>query len=607
MRIRTLPAATALAVLFSSAVLTATQASADTDRPVAVYDADDTVVDGVHQRIFFSDRSRDQIVATTYSGTVVGTVSGLPQVRDLVITPDSKTVYAAVQGADKIVAIDTEQLTKTAEYPTGTGTIPSTVAYTDGTVWFGYGDQWDSGLGAVDLTPPAPEPAETPAPAPTVRLGLDAGHDWSSPPMLYADPDNPGTLVALDGHISSGPMVVYDVSSGTPAIRTSATPGGFHRDAALKPDGQSIVVAGPGSRALTEYRLSDLSVAHTYPVADQPLSVDVAPDGTVAATVRDVDDLGDTYVFSGGPAKPASVRNLTHQWMPEWGHQLNWSADGSRLFVLTGDSENTRFHRIDEPRKYLTTATVSAPATAPRAKPLTVTGTLVSGAKLPAGTPITVTRTDMESPDGRSLGTKTLGTGGKFSFSDTPYSGGKVRYTVRYAGDATHTPAAASDTVEVSRATPALTLNNNGRLYSYGADVRFTAHLGTTYKNRTVELWADPFGTDRPKRLIRSGTVNSAGNISGVVDMARDTTVYAVFKGDSRYKPRTVKVTAYAKVRVSTSVSRHYRTAKIGSTTYAWFHKNTNPLITTAMPAYPGRMQRFDLQAYYQGGWHTLA
>ncbi|MFE1442972.1 hypothetical protein [Streptomyces sp. NPDC058739] len=175
-----------------------------------------------------------------------------------------------------------------------------------------------------------------------------------------------------------------------------------------------------------------------------------------------------------------------------------------------------------------------------------------------------------------------------------------------YAGDAAHTAASGYDQVAVSRATPSLTLNNNGKVYSYGADVRFTAHRGTTYKNRTVEIWADPFGTDRPKRLIRSGTVNSSGYFAATVDMARDTTVYAVFKGDSRYAPRAVKVTSYAKVRVSTAVSRHYRTGRIGSTSYYWFHKNTDPLLTTTMTYYPGGQQSFDLQVYYQGDWHAL-
>lgn len=152
-----------------------------------------------------SDSYDDQIVVTDFTGKVVTKLTGLSQVRGLELSPDSGTLYAAVYGADKIVAIDTAQLTQTAEYPTGDKTIPSRLAYADGKLWFGYGDQWESGLGEVDLT------AETP----TVTLDLAAGHDFTSPPMLYADPDNPGTLVEIwaDPYGADKPATL--VKSGT--------------------------------------------------------------------------------------------------------------------------------------------------------------------------------------------------------------------------------------------------------------------------------------------------------------------------------------------------------------------------------------------------------
>ncbi|CAM5501491.1 hypothetical protein SVIOM342S_08757 [Streptomyces violaceorubidus] len=44
--------------------------------------------------------------------------------------------------------------------------------------------------------------------------------------------------------------------------------------------------------------------------------------------------------------------------------------------------------------------------------------------------------------------------------------------------------------MDVSRKATVLSLNNNGKVYSYGKKVTFTAHLGTTYKNRTVAIYA---------------------------------------------------------------------------------------------------------------------
>lgn len=592
MRKRSLSAATALAALIGSMALAA-PSYADADRPIPLSDAGDTVVDGVHQHIFLADRYDNRIVVTDATGRVTNTLTGLPQVRDLELSPDSGTLYAALYGADKIVAIDTARLQQTAEYPTGQGTMPSSVSYADGKLWFGYGDQWESGLGEVDLT------AETP----TVTLDLAGAHDFASPPKLYADPDNPGTLLALDAGISSGPIIVYDISSGTPAIRVSADKGGFYKDAALTPDGQNVVVAGPGTRALTEYRLSDLAEVRTYPVKDQPETVSIAPDGTVAATVLDTDDVGDTYVFTGGPGKP-SVRNVSHNWMPWGAHAISWSADGTQLFVQTDPGSYMKLHRINEPRKYETTLTVDTPSSAARAKSLTVTGKLTSGLALPAGTPLKVTRTDMESPKGKSLGTKPLGSGGKFSFTDTPPSGGRVTYTVAFAGDAEHAAGSGSDSVAVSRARPKLTIDNNRKVFTYGKDVKFTAHLGATYKNRTVEIWADPFGGDKPGKRVKTGKVNSHGDLSVTLDLRRDTKVTAKFAGDSRYTSASASATVGTQVSVSTSLSGHYRAKSVWGHTYYFFHKTKDPLVTTKMTYYPNRAQKFEFEVYYQGRWY---
>ncbi|MFJ2885510.1 beta-propeller fold lactonase family protein [Streptomyces sp. NPDC087305] len=594
MRIRTLPAAVATAALFSSAVLaTAGQAAADTSVPISVGTVSDTVVDGAHQHLYISGDSTISVVG--YDGKVLSKLSGLPQVSDLQLSPDGSTLYAAVTGADKIVAFDTATLTQTAEYPTGAGTAPRHIALAEGRIWFGYGDQWDSGLGEVDLTA---DPA-------TVSLELAGAHDFASTPMLYADPANPDTLVALDGGISNGPIVVYDVSSGTPVIRVTANEGGFYRDAALTPDGQSILVVGQGHQAVVEYRLSDLKEVHEYPVNSESETVSIAPDGTVAATSLDTENTGDTYVFPGGADGPASVRNLSDAWMPWGGHSTAWSADGTKLFVLTGSSGAMQLQTVTEPRKYVSKLTVDAPATGTRGKTLTVKGTLTTGLQLPAGTPLNVTRTDLLSPSGKSLGTRTLGANGTFSFTDAPPAGSKVRYTVTYAGDAAHTPASASDTVTVSRATPALTLTNNKKTYTYGKNVVFTAHLGTTYSNRTVEIWADPYGGDKPNKLLKTGKTDAHGNLSATVTMSRDTAVTAVFKGDARYAGRTVKSAAYAHVKTASSLSKYYRTATIGSTRYRYYHKNTDAVLTTTMTYYKGRKERLDLQVYSGGTWHT--
>jgi hypothetical protein len=133
--------------------------------------------------------------------------------------------------------------------------------------------------------------------------------------------------------------------------------------------------------------------------------------------------------------------------------------------------------------------------------------------------------------------------------------------------------------------------------------VKFTAHLGSTYKNRTVEIWADPYGADKPKKLMKTGTVNSSGNLSVTLDLKRDTKVTAKFAGDARYNPKSTAVTVGAKVQVSTAVSGHYKTKYAWSHTYYYFHKSKDPLFTTTMTAYQDRRQRLELEVYYDGAW----
>ncbi|MFD5518072.1 Ig-like domain-containing protein, partial [Streptomyces sp. NPDC127066] len=270
----------------------------------------------------------------------------------------------------------------------------------------------------------------------------------------------------------------------------------------------------------------------------------------------------------------------------------------------TGHAPASTTHTVTVSRT-TTTVTVNAPATATRAKSLTVTGKAANAEALPDGTVLTVKRTDLESPSGKTLAPVKTKADGTFSFTDTPPAGGDVKYSVSYAGDATRAAASGSDTVAVSRTATTLSLNNNGTVYSYDKDVTFTAHLGTTYKNRTVEIWANPYGSDKPNVLVKKATVNSSGNVSAVVDMKRDTTVTAVFAGDARTAPKSVKVTAYAKASVSTSLAKYYKTAKVSanSPTYYWYRKNTGPLFTTAMNYYSGRHYRLDIDVYVNGQW----
>ncbi|MFF6781110.1 YncE family protein [Streptomyces sp. NPDC012510] len=605
MRIRTLPAATALAVLFSSAALAvAPAASADSGRMLPVKSAGDIVVDGAHQRVFISSPYDGKVVATDYSGAVVGTVASLPGVEGLQLSADSATLYAAVPGADTIAAIDTASVTESTRYATGEGTDPTHLALAGGKVWFGYGNADHGDIGSLDLS----------GAEPVVTLAQDTATDHQGAPRLAATPGAPNLLAAASPEYYGSWLTVYDVSSGA-ATRTAAHGGsssglGSTSDLAFTPDGSRLVTANPGEKH-TVWQTSDLTEVGAYKTEYHPEAVAIAGDGTVAAGSSGTYDPG-LFVFR--PGASTAVRSYE---FPSTGsssgndtlgdENLAWEPGpgAGRLFGVTHNYDGEYTLRVfTDPTKSKSSLTVNAPATATRGKSLTVSGSLTATLPLPAGTPVTVTRTDLESPKGKSLGTKTLGTGGKFSFKDTPPAGGKVTYKVAYAGDADHTAASASDSVEVSRATPTLSLDKNRKTYAYGADVEFTAHLGKTYKNRKVEIWADPYGADKPNRLVKSGTVNSSGNLSVTVDLRRDTKLSVKFAGDARYKARTVTNTVYTKVAISSSISGHYKTRTAWGQKYHYVRKSKDPVLKTTMTYHPDRKQRLQLQFHYNGAWH---
>ena len=595
MRTRSISTATALAVLFSSAALSVVAAGTASAATAHVTSPGGIVADGALKRVFVGDSSAGTVAATDYSGAVLGSVGGVTGVSDLAVSDDGATVYAAAPEIHEIWAIDAATLDVKARYTVSTTTGPRHVAFSGGKVWFSYGDQWDGDLGSVD---PAVDPASGTDPVTLAQFpteGTSIGI-WGQA-LLDTDPSQPGVLAVGETGLSTDSMAVLDVSSGKPAL--VAWHNGDYSlndgigDIDLVPGGSQVLVNGKDRDA---YADGQFKAAGSYPSGQL---ADVASNGLVAQVSG-----GKILTYQPNATLPLH----TYDQGSSRTAALTWAPDDSRIFALVGtDVENGGYSLkvLSDTALNNPTLTVNAPSTATRAKKLTVTGRLTATVPLPAGATLQVTRTDLESPNGKALPAVTVKPDGTYSFTDTPPAGGTVTYKVKYAGDAEHSSVSASDKVDVSRVSTSLSVNNNGKVYAYGADAKFTAHLGTTYKNRSVEIWANPYGADKPNKLIKTGRVDSSGNISAWVDMTRDTDVTAIFKGDARYKPKTVKSTGYAKVKNSTTVSKNYKTARIGSTTYYWFHKNTDPLLTTTMSYYTGRKQRVDLQVYYAGRWYT--
>ena len=600
-RKRTLSTATALAVLVSSAALvvgTAGSAAADSSKVLPLKSAGDIVVDGVHRKVFVSDPVTGRVVATDYSGNVLTTVPELYGVTGLALSADSGRLYAAVPSVDAIVALDTTTMAEQARYATGEGTDPQFLALAGGKIWFGYGTGADGSIGSLDVS----------GTDPVVALDQDAETDYAGAPRLAVSPTEPNTVAAAGSYDRGFALATYDVTTGTAARTSRNTSGltGQTNDLAYTPDGKRIVTANPG-KVHHVWQASDLTEVGTYTSTEHGTSVAIAPDGTVAAG-SDAPYGKDVFVYR--PGQTTAVRQYD---FPVTGTTsagdglvnggLAWEPGGSRLFAVTDNwDSNVRLHVLDEPTKSAPAVAVKAPATAALGKALTVSGTVSGTLALPVGTPLVVTRYDSESPKGKSLGTKKLAAKGAFSFTDTPAVAGNVTYKVAYAGSTTHSAASGSSVVKVAYSRTALKIDRNNLTVNYGTNVTYTATLGSTYKNRTVEIWADPWGPE-PKRLLKRGKVNAKGQLATVLRMTRDTTVSAVFTGDARFGKAEAKSGVRTRAGVTTSLSGHYKWTKFGKTNYQTFHQTTDPLITTWINAYPGRYTRLDLEFYSQGRW----
>jgi hypothetical protein len=603
---KTIAAVSAAAVL-GSVVLAASPASADSTRTIPIKAADNLIADGTRERLFLSDRTSG-VVALGYDGSVADTYA-LPGVSDLVLTRDAARLYAAVPDQFKIVALDAETLDLVAEYPLGATIKPYYLTTGGGKIWFGYSDKpadpWSRGtenIGSLDLSGDSPVVA--------LKLGDDKWDDpWYDKAPRLASAATDTTRIAAAGVQQDA---IFDISGGTlkQVARIDATSSSAEKqDVALTPDGEFMATTVYSDYHVKVRRTSDLDLVRTLPIEGGSTAIDIAADGAVAAGTSGSYDP-DVYVFPtasstavrdyefGNSSKISSGGDLLAE------NALAWEAGTGRLFAISSNYEGEFTLRIfDEPRKSQPTLTLTGPSSSARAKAITVSGSLKSSLALPAGTPVTVTRTDAESPAGVTVGTRTVDASGNFSFTDTPQSGGRVTYRVAYAGDETRSGVSASHAVDVARSTPSLGLNNNGRVYNYGATAYFSAYLGVTYKNRVVEVYADPWGGDQGRRLLKKATVDSKGYLYTSVKVYRNTAVQAVFTGDTRMAPRTVTATVYTKVPASLKLAKYYKTAKIGKTTYRYYKKKTYPVFTVTMPKYPNRAAYLRVDVYYQGKW----
>jgi len=554
----------------------------------------DVVVDASRRRVAVADQYGNHLLVLNYDGSTVTDLTGLAGVDGLRYSADYTRLYAAVPGAHAIVAYDAASLAEVARYPLGKDILgddiaPDRLAFAGGKLWFSYtrrNPEDPSGhlgtLGSLDLA--------------DGTVANELMTPITGRPMLASTPAAPRLLAVAPYNESSARVQVFDVSDGTavelvhPLFDLSNLLG-----IALSADGTRVAAGGTGGTQLASIDGSGTSALVSNPGAVKSVAASEAGLAVGSMATQYGPEL---HLFLPGAttiAKQWDIPNTNFSWTT---NRVAWEPGGGRLFAFTDEPDGTQsMWTIDDPAHTPTQLTVSAPTTADRGAAIFVKASLTGG--LPNGTKLAVTRVDAESPSGVALPAVSINVNGDVTFVDYPPAGGNVKYLIAYAGDGIHKPSNGSATVAVTKTTPALTLTPAGTVYNYGATVTFTAHLGSAFSNRTVEIWADPAGADQANRLLRKVPADAQGNVTTALKLTRNTTLSAVYAGDTRYAARTVKSTVSTRVSVTTAVTKQYTTGGA----YYYFHRTINPVFTTTMTAAPNRRQKLYFEVYSGGSW----
>jgi hypothetical protein len=233
---------------------------------------------------------------------------------------------------------------------------------------------------------------------------------------------------------------------------------------------------------------------------------------------------------------------------------------------------------------------------------LVLTADVTSDAPTLTTDDFTVTREDREGTVPLEPASLSLEGSGPWTLTitDTPRDGLANSYTVSSA--VTDPATTGSVTVMVRRHVPNLSVTTDRTTYGYGTTAHVRAHLGATYTNRTVGIYAKPYGGSRG--LLRSAHVDTDGYLRTSYVMSRRTVFEVAFTGDTRYAARTVAATRYSRARLVEHLHRWYDTSR----RYHLYRMSTDPKQTVRVrPGHAGDCIRFRAQRRYNSAWHGVA
>jgi hypothetical protein len=627
MRIKAILSATVLAGAALAAVpMTAAQAAARTADAsggvgLPLNSFFQLAVDNTHDHLFFSqgNASENSILVTNFAGSTVATIANQNGVMGIALSPDGKTLYAALSGLHEVSAISTATLKQTAVYPLGDGNTPVSVAVQSGKLLVSYNTAvpavgGNGVIGYFNLS------AASPTLATSSVLGDPPDYDnWYSAPMLAADPAGVGNVVVATQAGLPTNAATYDTAAN-PVRRLagswSLTQGPYEcgegTDTAVVPGGAQFIPACDSEDTPTlRYSTEDLSGQGGYATPDNPDAIAIAS-GTGLVAIGVNNSVPDIFVYAPGGDTPLNVLSAGSYGLAPGGLAL--SADGSRLFALalgasvsSGLTGGYRLYSDTFPAHHRSSLTLTGTASVPAGHPLTLRGTLsAGGASSAARASIEIIRTG---PDGSKTWWVSTGSNGTFSATDTPPGTGAYFYVASYAGTASVTPGWARANVTATppgtQVTPSLTISASPAAATYRPTVHVAVHLGLTGGNRTVSVYAKTADSTK-QTLLKSAAVNSAGNLTLTYTAAHTTAFSAVYGGDAQDTARTATTTATVAARVTAALAGYYASRRIGTVTYRVYHHTAKlTAAITVAPGKAGECVKLQVEEYAKGTWHS--
>jgi hypothetical protein len=278
------------------------------------------VVDDVGGHVFVT--TADTITVYDLDGKAVGSIADQYGARDLMLR--GRTLYVIAGTVARINKVDADTLKVVGGWSVATTAYPRSMAWSNGKIWYSYGEQWSGGLASLDPVTGQVKGA--------LAKNLYAGAD-------VAATESPARVYTLDRGSSPSKINAYDITTDPPTFLRQSP----HSNACS--NGRELALSVDGTKAWTacgspyHFNQSDVATllepAVQYPAKNYPNAVDRSADGHFLAG-----GISGTYsedIFLYEVDKPVILKSFEIGGGGLVAGMLAIASDGSRVYAQSVD------------------------------------------------------------------------------------------------------------------------------------------------------------------------------------------------------------------------------------------------------------------------------